>query len=110
VLTLPGLAEDQTPAARVMVPPGARLRRHMHDASDDAIRIERGEHRAIRIERPERSAFERTAGTMEVPPGQAVDCRHDDRARGHQRLHARQHRRDRVRLQSDDDQVLRAKG
>src|SRR5439155_22432376 len=73
----------------------------------DVPRGQRLEERARGIEAGDRLAVEAPAFLVEIPPRQAVDRRDHHRVRGDERLQAGQHRRDRMRLEEDEDRVLR---
>ncbi|ABA50737.1 SRM102 [Burkholderia pseudomallei 1710b] len=84
----------------------ARRRRQVHHAADRARGRQRGSRHAARIDRVERRAVERAAEAVEKPPRQPVHRDDDDRARPDERRDARSKRRQRVRLQRDDDIIL----
>ena len=86
------------------------LGRGVGDAADDPVGRDVALDGAVRVERLEPPALERPGQLLEEPPGHAVLDRDDDRALVVQRLQPIGDRGDLVRLQRQDDDVLRSEG
>ena len=85
------------------------LGRGIDDASDGALRRQA---RAIAVRRDrcsQRRTFVAAAVLVEIPVGNAIDRGDDARSRLEQRLHRLDHAGDGMRLQADDDEILRPK-
>ena len=77
------------------------------DASDRALRRQFAPLPSAGIDAFQDRTFVRAAVLVEVPVGNAIDRGDDARVRPEQRLHRFDHAGDGMRLQADDDEILR---
>src|SRR5260370_19506152 len=85
------------------------LGRGIDDASDGALWRQLAPLPSAGIDALQRRAFMTAAVLVEIPIGDAIDRGDDTRARPEQWLHRFDHAGDGMRLQADDDKILRAK-
>ena len=84
------------------------LGRRIDDATNGALRAEFLPLAAAGIDALQRGTFARIAVLVEVPVGNAVHGSNNARLRPEQRLHRIDHTGDRMRFQTDDDDILHA--